>query len=75
VAADVGGVRNLMTHEKDGLIYSPGHVDALAGHIIRLFAMEETACTYGASAISHARTTHDPDKNLQDLIRIYNAIR
>ena len=75
VAADVGGVRNLMTHEREGLIYDSGDTAALAKHILRLFAMGEDASGMGAAARSHARLTHDPEKNLRDLMKIYDEIR
>ncbi len=75
VAADVGGVRNLMTHETEGLIYEPGDTSSLAEHIIRLFAMEENASALGEAARSHAGKTHDPENNLRELIKIYEKIR
>lgn len=75
VAADVGGVRNLLTDETEGFIYSSGDVTALAKQIIRLFAMEEEASRLGESAHSHAKKTHNPGNNLRELIKIYNEIR
>ena len=75
VAADVGGVRNLMDHGTEGFLYQSGDVAALAEHIIRLFAMEEGAASLGEAARNHAQTTHDPEKNLRELIKIYNKIR
>lgn len=75
VAADVGGVRNLMTHEREGLIYASGDTAALAKHILRLFDMGEEASGLGKAARSHARITHDPEKNLRDLMKIYDEIR
>ena len=75
VAADVGGVRNLMSHETEGLVYSSGDVDALVENILRLFAMEEKASAMGEAARSHAGKTHDPEKNLRELMKIYEKIR
>ena len=74
VAADVGGVRNLMTHETEGVIYPSGNVQALAEGILHLFALEDRAAILGESARIHALKTHDPEKNLQDLICIYKEI-
>ena len=73
VAADVGGVRNLMNRE-EGIVYAPGDVQALAEGIGHLFALEEQAAVLGESARAHALKTHDPEQNLQDLLRIYNEI-
>ena len=74
VAADVGGVRNLMNRDVEGCIYEPGNVQALTEHILRLFALEDQAAVLGDAARKHARNTHDPEKNLADLIRIYHEI-
>ena len=74
-AADVGGVRNLMNQETEGLIYQSGDVDTLAEQIMTLFAMQENASTLGEAACSHARKTHDPETNLRELMKIYEEIR
>lgn len=75
VAADVGGVRNLMDHNSEGLIYEPGQVQRLADGILNLFALEDKAAVLGENARAHALKTHDPEKNLKDLIRIYQEIQ
>lgn len=75
VAADVGGVRNLMRSGEEGLIYSSGDRKALAEHIMNLFAQKEQAAAMGEKARKHALQTHDPEKNLRDLIRIYYEIQ
>ena len=74
VAADVGGVRNLMNHGEEGVVYASGDVPALAEGIIRLFTLEDQATVLGENARSHALKTHDPEKNLRDLIGIYQEI-
>ena len=74
VAADVGGVRNLMNHGEEGVVYASGDVPALAEGIIRLFTLEDQAAVLGENARSHALKTHDPEKNLRDLIGIYQEI-
>lgn len=75
VAADVGGVRNLMEDGREGRIYASGDVPALAEHILQLFAREEAAARLGENARAHALQTHDPEKNLRDLMDIYYEIR
>lgn len=74
VAAEVGGVRNLMNHNREGLIYAPGDVQALAEGILQLFALEERAAALGEAARTHALQTHDPEKNLRVLMDIYHEI-
>lgn len=75
VAADVGGVRNLMSHDSEGFVYAPGNVQQLAEDIITLFALEDRATALGENARTHALKTHDPEKNLLDLIHIYQQIQ
>lgn len=75
VAADVGGVRNLMCHDREGFIYAPGDVQQLAEDIMALFALEDRAAALGEKARTHALKTHDPEKNLLDLIHIYQQIQ
>ena len=75
IAADVGGVRNLMHDGTEGIVYPSGDVQALTEGIRRLFALEDRAAALGGNARNHALQTHDPQQNLQDLIRIYNEIR
>ena len=74
VAADVGGVTTMMTHEKEGFVYQSTAPYMLASHICRLFAMEDAAAAFGKAAREHALLTHDPEKNLQDLLNIYNTL-
>ena len=74
VAADVGGVRNLMRHGEEGMIYESGDVQSLGDHILRLFAMEDEATALGEAAAAHAMQTHDPEKNLRELMAIYHEI-
>lgn len=74
VAADVGGVRDLMA-EGEGMIYDSLDVSTLAKHIKAVFAMEDRAAAMGLDARCHAQKAHDPEKNLQDLIHIYEEIK
>lgn len=75
VAADVGGVRDLMNQETEGFIYASGDVKALVQRIMELFALEAEASALGSAACTHARKTHDPETNLRELMKIYEEIR
>lgn len=74
VAAHVGGVANLMTHGAEGFVYQPSAAYMLAHYMKEIFAMEDKAASMGAAAAAHAGKTHDPEKNLQDLLNIYRAL-
>ena len=74
VAADVGGVTTMMTHEKEGFVYQSTAPYMLAHYICQVFAMEDAAASLGQAAREHALCTHDPEKNLRDLLNIYNTL-
>ena len=75
VAGDVGGVADLMEREKEGYVYQSTAAYMLAFYIQKVFAMGSDAKAMGSRAREHARITHDPEKNLQDLLEIYEKIR
>ena len=74
VAADVGGVTTMMTHDSEGFIYQSTAPYMLAHYIKTVFAMEENAAAMGLTARTHALDTHDPETNLRDLLDIYTEI-
>lgn len=74
-ASDVGGVSAMLVSGQEGLVVPPGDVSALAEAICRVFAQEKTAEAMGRAAHAHAALTHDPDKNLSDLLEIYRRIQ
>ena len=76
VSSHVGGVANLMTHAEEGFVYQPSASYMLAHYIKAVFENPGQAQTMGRSAADHAAATHDPEKNLQDLMSIYkNLVR
>ena len=75
VAADVGGVSALLKDGEEGSIYPAGQPRQLADSICRVFAMEVGAERMGAAARVHALQTHDPEKNLKDLLEIYRELQ
>lgn len=74
VAADVGGVTDLMTPGIDGRVYPGNEPLLLAYHIRELFGMEETAGFLGQAARTHAGGTHDPAVNRETLLQIYRQL-
>lgn len=74
VAADVGGVTNMMEHRREGLVYQSTAPYMLAHYIQQVFDMGSDAAALGQKAREHARITHSPEKNLQDLLKIYQEI-
>ena len=74
VAADVGGVSTMLSHGREGFLYPSSDPGMLAYDICRVFAMEDQAEALGAAAAGHAVKTHDPEKNLADLLEIYRQL-
>ena len=74
VAADVGGVTTLMTHNTEGYVYQSTAPYMLAHYIKTVFARGEEAAAMGQAAREHALKTHDPETNLRDLLKIYEEI-
>lgn len=74
VAADVGGVSTMLHSETEGYVYQSTAPYLLAHYIKKVFAMEDRAECMGRAAAAHAGETHDPAKNLKDLLEIYRSI-
>lgn len=88
VTADVGGIRSIFTHEKDGLTY-PGYgseayqeaenkekaqAAKLAEAVLAMWSDEAKMLDYSKEARKHALETHDKDVNYQTLIQMYQRI-
>lgn len=74
VAANVGGIHNLLTDGGDGFLYPPGDVDALADQIIEIFTKEAIVDRITDNARKHARVNHDANQNYYRLMRIYREM-
>ena len=73
VAAEVGGVSSLIGSQ-EGILCAPVNPAAMAEGICRVFSMEDQAEAMGAAARNRARKTHDPEKNMKDLMDIYRLL-
>ena len=74
VSSDVGGVKNLMTHNIDGYIYPFEDIYQLAEYIKRIFENDEIACSLSKSARATAKRTHSKYDNCKQLERIYGLV-
>ena len=74
VAADVGGVTTMMRHRLEGEVYPSTAPYMLAFYVENIFAQGEAAEAVGAAARAHPGVTHDPEKNLADLLEIYERL-
>ena len=74
VAADVGGVHNMLTDGGDGMLYPAGDTEALADRIIEIFTKEAIVERFSDNARKHARVNHDADQNYYRLVHIYREM-
>ena len=74
VSADVGGVHNLLTHNRDGILYEKNQPQQLKDAILRIFGDDKLALSMSSNAREHARITHDAEKNYRRLLEIYHEI-
>lgn len=74
VAADVGGIKDMMTHNCEGFIYQADAYYMLAHYVCKIFSDNEYANRISAAAKAHALITHDPQKNFERLIQIYKNV-
>lgn len=74
VAADVGGVHNLLEDGGDGFLYPSGDTEALADKIIEIFSKDAIVERLSDNARRHARQNHDADTNYYRLIKIYEEM-
>lgn len=72
VVADVGGVKNLVEHEKEGLVFPHDEPYVAAYYIQRIF--ENPVNSMVSKAREHAKVTHCLKKNETDLMNIYYTI-
>ncbi len=74
ITSDVGGVKNLLEHGKEGYIYQADAPYMLAYYIDKVFEMRENAEILGQTARAHAQKTHNRIINAEKLIDIYEDI-
>ena len=73
-AARTGGIPDMVSENKDGVLFEKGNVDDIVRAILQLWDEPVIAAVYGDNASAHARITHNPDANFKRLLEIYNDI-
>jgi glycosyltransferase involved in cell wall biosynthesis len=74
VASDVGGIPELVTNGRTGLLVPPGDPDALAGAVNRLVDHPESAARMGREAWARVRGRHDPQQHVAALLALYGQL-
>lgn len=74
IAADVGGVSDMMKHKDEGFVYQGDAPYMIAYYVCKIFEDSKLASQISKNARKKALLTHDIRKNTENLIRIYNII-
>lgn len=74
ISSTVGGVNDLINHKKEGYLYQYDAPYLLANYICRIFNDERLAIEMGCAARERALSTHNPERNFNDLMEVYNDI-
>ncbi len=74
VSSDVGGVKDLMSHGKEGFAYDSNAPYMLAHYVSRIFEDRTLAEHLGQAAFEKASVTHHREKNCQRMLDIYHEI-
>ena len=74
IAADVGGVTDMMQNGSEGFVYPFNEHYKLAYYLDYIFSHVKESTEMGLAAKNHARITHAQEVNNQRLISIYRKI-
>lgn len=74
VAARCGGIPSILQDNKDGLLFEKANPQKLAEAIIQIWDEPVISAVFGENSRKHARITHDPDRNFNRLMEIYEQI-
>jgi len=74
ISTDVGGVKDLLTHNVDGVIYQHDAPYMLAYYICLLFGDDELTERFSINAQKHAEITHNREKNTETVLEKYSTI-
>jgi len=74
VASDVGGIKSLMEHNSEGIIYQETAYYMLAHHIIDLLQNSDKAIMLGQNARNRAVKTHNAEVNFETMLNIYKEL-
>ncbi|MHA6259955.1 glycosyltransferase family 4 protein [Sporosarcina sp. CAU 1771] len=74
VAADVGGVSDLIKHQEEGFVYQSDAPYMLAHYVNRIFTDENLAIKLSEESKKRAEKTHDKTEVINKIIRIYKRV-
>jgi len=72
IASRIGGIPEMIEHEKNGLLFEPGNSSRLAQMMNRVLFDDELTRKLGNSAREKAISSYSPDRHYHRLIQVYN---
>jgi glycosyltransferase involved in cell wall biosynthesis len=75
ISSDVGGVKNMLSHNIDGFVYQADAPYMLAHYICEIFRNDELSAKFSSNSREHALETHDRIKNINAMLSIYQSIK
>lgn len=74
VATNTGGTMDILKHEKEGFLYPYTEPAMCAEYISKIFENDDLAVRLGQTARITAIERHDSEKNVKEIIHIYNKV-
>ena len=74
ITSDVGGVKNMLTHDVEGLVYQHDAPYMLAHYVCEVFANDSLTLKFSKNARKHASIMHNRKTNLETMLGIYKEI-
>lgn len=74
VASDVGGIKNLLIHEKEGFIYPSDEPYMLAYYVTKIFSDDDLAKRLSSNSRAHAHVTYNKKETAEKIVQLYSLI-
>jgi glycosyltransferase involved in cell wall biosynthesis len=74
IASRIGGIPELIEHDRDGLLFEPGNTDELASCMRRLIDNPELAVNMGRSARAKVEANYSIESYMRSLLQIYDRL-
>ena len=71
IASNIGGLPEMVNHDKDGLLYETGNSDALTEKLRLMISDRELAARLAKEALNSANNLFSPERHYESLIDIY----
>ncbi|MHC4322746.1 MAG: glycosyltransferase [Planctomycetota bacterium] len=74
IGSRIGGIPEMIEHDRTGLLFEPGNVDELAGCIHTLFSSKHLAAEMGRAARNKAEREFSAEAHYKQLMEVYTSI-